>query len=152
LISPPFFGSLRELIDCELEYENSTDYVDDQAYWNSHLPPESERGYRSDAGGRDADVSTTPVHLDPSAVAGIDELARALGMRRSSVITAACALLVRGCDTEGSDVVFDFPVGRRVRPETKLVPGMTSGVVPLVLKASPGSTVTGFCRHVDTRI
>src|ERR1700739_4916933 len=29
---------------------------------------------------------------------------------------------------------------------------MVAGVVPLVLKASPGSTVAGFCEHVDTRI
>ena len=73
-------------------------------------------------------------------------------MRRSSVITAACALLVHGCDVESSEVVFDFPVSRRVRPEAALVPGMISGVVPLVLKASPGSTIAGFCKHVDTRI
>ena len=32
------------------------------------------------------------------------------------------------------------------------MPGMISGVVPLVLKASPGSAVAGFCEHVDTRI
>lgn len=31
-IPPAFFGSLRELTDCELEYEASADYLDDQAY------------------------------------------------------------------------------------------------------------------------
>ncbi len=30
-IPPAFFGSLSDLIDCELEYETSTDYLDDQA-------------------------------------------------------------------------------------------------------------------------
>ncbi len=148
-----FFGSLRDLIDCELEYEASTDYIDDQTYWTRNLPLESELSYRlaDDAGGRDRDTSE-PVRLDPSAVAGIDELARALGMRRSSVLTAACALLVRGYSPERSEVVFDFPVSRRVRAEAKLVPGMVSGVVPLVLKASPDSTVAGFCEHVETQI
>src|ERR1700739_2123948 len=29
---------------------------------------------------------------------------------------------------------------------------MVAGVVPLVLRVSPGSTVAGFCEHVDTRI
>ena len=77
---------------------------------------------------------------------------RRLGVRRASVITAACALLVRGCDVEGSEVVLDFPVTRRVRPEAQTVPGMISGVVPLVLKASPGSAVADFCEHVDTRM
>src|SRR5262249_46652159 len=41
-IPPAFFGSLSDLIDCELEYEASTDYLDDQAYWARNLPPESE--------------------------------------------------------------------------------------------------------------
>ena len=85
-------------------------------------------------------------------VAEIRQLSQALGVRRASVITAACALLVRGCDVEGSEVVLDFPVSRRVRPEAQTVPGMISGVVPLVLKASPGSAVAGFCQHVDTRM
>jgi amino acid adenylation domain-containing protein/non-ribosomal peptide synthase protein (TIGR01720 family) len=48
--------------------------------------------------------------------------------------------------------VLDFPVSRRVRPESKTLPGMLSGVVPLVLTVSPESTVAGFCEHVDTRI
>ena len=153
-ISPAFFGSLSDLIDCELEYEASTDYLDDQAYWTRNLPPESEPNYRlaHAAGGRDPDESSAPVQLDPVVVAGIHELSQALGVRRSSVITAACALLVRGCDVEGSEVVLDFPVSRRVRQESQTVPGMISGVVPLVLKASPGSSVAGFCEHVDTRM
>ena len=49
-------------------------------------------------------------------------------------------------------MVLDFPVSRRVRPESKTLPGMVAGVVPLVLRVSPGSTVAGFCEHVDTRI
>ena len=147
-----YFGSLQDLIDCELEYEASSDYLDDQEYWARNLPPQSEQRYQSAANGNDGDESSAPVQLDPDAVAGIDKLAKTLGMRRSSVITAACALLVGGGDVESSEVVFDFPVSRRVRPESKLVPGMISGVVPLVLKAAPGSTVAGFCEHVDTRI
>ena len=54
-VPPAFFGSLSDLIDCELEYEASTDYLDDQAYWTKNLPPESEPRYRlaHAAGGRD---------------------------------------------------------------------------------------------------
>ena len=154
-VSPAFFGSLSDLIDCELEYEASTDYLDDQAYWTRNLPPKGEPRYRlahSGAGERDSDECSAPVQLDPSVVAGIQELSQALGVRRSSVITAACALLVRGYDVEGSEVVLDFPVSRRVRPEAQTVPGMISGVIPLVFKASPGSAVAGFCEHVDTRM
>jgi amino acid adenylation domain-containing protein len=153
-IPPAFFGSLSDLIACELEYESSTDYLDDQAYWTNNLPPESEPRYRlaPAADGRDPYEASAPVQLDPVAVAGIQELSQALGVRRSSVITAACALLVRGWDVESSEVVLDFAVSRRVRPETQTVPGMITGDVPLVLKASPGSAVASFCEHVDTRL
>ena len=154
-IPPAFFGSLSDLIDCELEYEASTDYLDDQAYWTTNLPPENGLHYQlahAAAGGRDADELPEPIQLDPFVVAEIRQLSQALGVRRASVITAACALLVRGCDVEGSEVVLDFPVSRRVRPEAQMVPGMISGVVPLVLKASPGSAVADFCQHVDTRM
>ena len=153
-IPPAFFGSLSDLIDCELEYEASTDYLDDKAYWARNLPPQSEPSYglAHAADGRDPYESSVLVQLDPFVVGGIHELSQALGVRRSSVITAACALLVRGHDVESSEVVLDFQVSRRVRPEAQTVPGMITGVVPLVLKASPGSAVAGFCEHVDTRL
>ncbi|HYB39235.1 MAG TPA: amino acid adenylation domain-containing protein, partial [Mycobacterium sp.] len=152
-IPPAFFGSLQDLVDCELEYEASTDYLDDQAYWTQNLPAESGADYRlpQAAGERDPWPSA-PVRLDPMVLRRVHELSHVWDVPRSSVITAACALLVRGWCAEGSEVVLDFPVSRRVRPESKTLPGMVAGGVPLVLRVSPGSTVTGFCKHVDTRI
>ncbi|KZS63652.1 amino acid adenylation domain-containing protein [Mycobacterium ostraviense] len=154
-ISPAFLGSLSDLVDCESDYEASTDYLDDQAYWTKNLPPETGAGYRlphTAADVRDRDEFPPLVQLDPVVVGGIHELSQALGVRSASVITAACALLVRGYDVESSEVVLDFPVHRRVRPGAQTMPGMISGVVPLVLKASPGSAVADFCHHVDTRM
>jgi amino acid adenylation domain-containing protein len=153
-IPPAFFGSLRDLVDCELAYEASTDYLDDQAYWTRNLPSESGPGYRlpQAASERDPCWPSAPVQLDPAVVGRIQGLSQLLGMSRSSVITAACALLVRGWCADGSVVVLDFPVSRRVRPELKTLPGMVAGVVPLVLTTAPGSAVAGFCQHVDTRI
>ncbi|WP_421841963.1 amino acid adenylation domain-containing protein [Mycobacterium sp.] len=153
-IPPAFFGSLSDLIDCESEYEASADYLDDQEYWAKNRGSESELWHRlPDAEGlRGQDEYSVPVELDPCVVAEIRQLADALGVRRASVLTAACALLVRGCQAAGSEVVLDFPVSRRVRPEAQTVPGMLSGVVPLVLKVSPDSEVSAFCEHVDTRI
>ena len=153
-IPPAFFGSLQDLVDCESEYEASTDYLEDQAYWSRILSPESGPDYRLSqaAGERDPYWPSAPVQMDPSVVGRIKGLSNALGIRRFSVITAACALLVRGWCANGSEVALDFPVSRRVRPESKTLPGMLAGVVPLVLTASPGSTVADFCQHVDTRI
>ncbi|MDT5221546.1 MAG: hypothetical protein QOF15_3651, partial [Mycobacterium sp.] len=150
-IPPSYFGSLNDLVESESEYEASADYLDDQAYWSQNLPPESEPRIRLALGEPD-DEAPTPVQLDPSVVVGIQELSQALGIRRSSVITAACALLVRAFDAESPDLVLDFPVSRRVRPEAQWVPGMISGFVPLVLDASPDTAVARFCRLVDTRM
>ncbi len=153
-IPPAFFGSLQDLVDCELEYEASNDYLEDQAYWSRNLPPESGPHYRlpQAAGERDPYWPSAPVRLDPVVLRRVDELSHVWNVPRSSIITAACALLVRGWCAEGSEVVLDFPVSRRVRPESKTLPGMVSGRVPLGLRASPGSSVAGFCEHVDTRI
>ena len=153
-IPPTFFGSLADLVRCESEYEASTDYLEDQAYWTRNIPPESElhHGLPPAVGEGDPSEPSAPVRLDPVVVRRVQELSDTWNVPRSSVITAACALLVRGWCAEGSEVVLDFPVSRRVRPESKTLPGMISGVVPLVLRVSPGSTVAGFCEHVDARI
>jgi glycopeptidolipid biosynthesis protein len=153
-IPSAFFGSLQDLVDCELAYEASTDYLEDQAYWTENLPTESEphHGLPQPADERDPHWSSAPVRLDPVALRRVEEFCQVWNVPRSSVITAACALLVRGWSAEGSEVVLDFPVSRRVSPESKTLPGMVAGVVPLVLRVSPESTVGAFCEHVDTRI
>ena len=153
-IPPAFFGSLQELVRCESEYEASTDYLEDEAYWTRNLPPESEPRYRLPHTARDGDPHSpsAPVRLDPAVLRLVQELSDAWNMPRSSILTAACALLVRGWCAEGSEVVLDFPVSRRVRPELKTLPGMVSGAVPLVLRVSPAATVADFCQHVDTRV
>src|SRR5271156_2986572 len=153
-IPPALFGSMQDLVDCESEYEASTDYLDDQAYWTRNLPPESGPYYRlpQAAGERDPYWPSAPVQLDPVLIRRVHELSQVWNVPRSSIITAACALLVRGWCAEGSEVVLDFPVSRRVRPESKTLPGMVAGVVPLVLRVSPGSSVADFCQHADARI
>ena len=153
-ITPAFFGSLQDLVNGELEYEASSDYLADQAYWSRNLPSDSGSDYGSFpvAAGRNSYWPSPPVQLDPAIIGRIKGLSKSLGVRRSSVITAACALFVRGCSTDGSEVVLNFPVSRRVGPESKMLPGMVAGVVPLVLKAPPESPVADFCQHVDTRI
>ncbi|ORB50061.1 non-ribosomal peptide synthetase, partial [Mycobacteroides saopaulense] len=153
-VPPPIFGSLRDLIDCEAEYEVSDDYTEDESYWANYGPVESESRHSSGpiATGRVGTYEpSAPIQLDPCIVARTRELSQALGVRRAAVITAACALLVHG-EVGGRDVVLDFPVSRRVRPEALLVPGMSSGVVPLRLAMSSATTVADFCGHVDMRI
>ncbi|MBB3606951.1 amino acid adenylation domain-containing protein/non-ribosomal peptide synthase protein (TIGR01720 family) [Mycolicibacterium sp. BK556] len=152
LIPPAFFGSLRELLECESEYEASSDYSDDQAYWAAHLPsgsgPDNPLLDDSDDGG----WRSAPVPLDPAVLRRVGELAHEWNIPRTSIVAAASALLVRGRCAEGSEVVFDFPVSRRVRPELKTLPGQAAGLVPLVLRTPAESSVRDFCTHVDTQI
>src|SRR5262245_25000122 len=55
-IPPAFFGSLQELVECELEYEASTSYLEDQDYWTGNLPSESaDHRLALAAGERDPD-------------------------------------------------------------------------------------------------
>lgn len=153
-VPPTFFGSLPDLIRCELEYEASEDYLDDQAYWTRNLPEENAPKYRlpQAAGESDPHKPSAPVRLDPAVLRRVQELSQAWQMPPSSIITAASALLVHGWCAEGSEVVLDFPVSRRVVAESKRLPGMPAGVVPLVLMVSPGSSFYEFGAHVDTRI
>ncbi|WP_156660616.1 condensation domain-containing protein, partial [Mycobacterium sp. 852002-10029_SCH5224772] len=147
------FGSLQELIDCETQYEGSADYRADESYWSANLPPDSEGHHRLPQGAGERDPwPSAPIALDPGVLRRVDRFSQVWGVSQTSVITAACALLVRGWSAEGADVVLDFPVSRRVRPELKTLPGMVAGVVPLVLSVAPQATVAAFCTHVETRI
>ncbi|MDT5151720.1 MAG: hypothetical protein QOI01_3453, partial [Mycobacterium sp.] len=152
-IPPTFFGTLQDLVSSELEYEASTDYLEDQAYWARNIPSERGPDHRLHhaAGERDPSRPSAPVQLNPVVLGRVDELSQAWNVPRSSVVTAACALLVRGWCGERSEVVLDFPVSRRVGLKPNTIPGMVSGIVPLVLRVSSESTVADFCEHVDTR-
>ncbi|OAN37590.1 non-ribosomal peptide synthetase [Mycolicibacterium iranicum] len=153
-IPPAFFGSLQDLVDSEAEYEASQDYRDDREYWTRNLPAEAAPKNRLAQVPQDRDPNelSTPVQLDPGVLRRVQELAHVWNMPRASVITAACAVMLRGQSGDGTDVVLDFPVSRRVKAETKTLPAMVAGVAPLVLNVSAASTVAAFCAHVDTRI
>ncbi|MGV0804438.1 amino acid adenylation domain-containing protein [Mycolicibacterium setense] len=153
-IPPAIFGSLSDLIDCESEYEASGEYLEDQAYWREHLPPDGGPRFESAevVDKADAHWPSAPVQLDSGLLRRLDQFADSKNVPRSSIITAACALLVRGWCADGSDVVLDFPVSRRVRPESRTLPGMVAGVVPLVLTAAPTTSIADFVDHVEARI
>ncbi|MGW4101282.1 non-ribosomal peptide synthetase, partial [Mycobacterium sp. NPDC004974] len=153
-ISSDLFGSLSDLVDSESDYEASGDYLDDEAYWAGNLPPDDEQQYPLPVATDEHDPywSSAPVQLDPSVLRRVEQSAQLKSLPRSSVLTAALALLVRGWRAQGATVVLDFPVSRRVSPEARTIPGMVAGVVPLVLDASPQTSITDFCEQADSRI
>ncbi|KAA1250166.1 amino acid adenylation domain-containing protein [Mycobacterium simiae] len=153
-VPPTCFGSLRDLVAYELDYEESSQYRDDLAYWNENLSPATAGGQSvaQAADGRDSCSASAPIQLDPRMVTRVDELARGLGVHRSSVLTAACALLVHYWYGGASEVELDFPVSRRTSLQSKTIPAMVAGIVPLMLKTPPGATVAELCVHVESRI
>ncbi|WP_373175717.1 condensation domain-containing protein, partial [Mycobacterium marinum] len=153
-VPPSFIGSLQDLIALETTYENSPDYDSDHNYWANHLPA-NDVDYRFVSpldDNTESDGVSAPVQLNPAIVTGVQKLCRALGVRRSAILTAACALLVgKWCDHH-SEVVIDFPVSRRVEPESMTFTGLMVGTVPLTLISTPGSSIAQFCRHTHARI
>ena len=153
-IPPAYFGSLKDLVDFESNYEASGDYAADLAYWTENLPAEAGSANQSppSTDEQDSNFSSAPVPVDPAVLRRVQQLSDLWNMPRSSVITAASAILMRPWCAEGSEIVLDFPVSRRVAPEAKTMPGMVAGVVPLVLRINAGASVSDFCAHVDARI
>ncbi|MFA5707932.1 amino acid adenylation domain-containing protein [Mycolicibacterium sp.] len=152
--APAYFGSLQDFVACEADYEASADYQDDLAYWVGNPAPEAglDQPPSPPVAGRNAYAPSASVPIDPAAVRHIKELSKTLRIRRYTVTTAAVALMTRAWSGYGSEVALDFPVSRRVSSESKSLPAMLAGVVPLVLQSPPDMTVGEFCRHVDTRI
>jgi glycopeptidolipid biosynthesis protein len=153
-VAPAYFGSLQDLVDLEAGYTASTDFQDDRAYWNDNRPPESGLDRRASqlASRHDAYAASATVQVGQAAIGGIKSLSKTLRIRRHTVMTAALALLARSWSGNGSEVALDFPVSRRVGEESKTLPAMLAGMVPLVLSAPPEATAGEFCRHVDLRI
>ena len=126
-----------------------------EAYWSENLPPGKRTGLSVAPGrGRAGSVlavcagSIGPVRRRPNqrVVQGVGtSVDHRSSLRRARFWCVGSALTVqRWCSTSRS-------AGECVQSQ-RLLPGMVAGVVPLVLKASPESSVADFCKHVDTRI
>ncbi|MGA5467197.1 amino acid adenylation domain-containing protein, partial [Mycobacterium sp. NPDC050041] len=153
-IPTALFGSLQTLIDSETAYEASDSYREDEAYWVQNLPGENGPDPRlpETVSGGDRSTTSVPTRVDPALMSRVRAMSDAWNVPLSSLVTAACALLVRGWCASQSEVVLDFPVNRRVDPELRTLPGMVAGIVPLVLQVPAASSVENFCRYVDGRI
>ena len=90
------FGSLQDLVGTESAYQASPDYLEDQAYWTANLPRESHAQHGSAAvtSGAQPRRPSEPVALDPVVLRRVRELSELWNMPQTSIITAACALLV----------------------------------------------------------
>jgi amino acid adenylation domain-containing protein len=127
------FGSLRQLLDSDLDYRASEQFAKDRKYWAKRF---ADRPEPTRLVGRSSGIPESFVHrtafLSPS---GVDELrvaARRAGVRWTRIAIAAAAVYVHRL-TGARDVVVGLPVTARQNPELKRIPGMVSNVVPLRL-------------------
>ncbi|MEU4342400.1 amino acid adenylation domain-containing protein [Nocardia sp. NPDC023852] len=150
---PHSFGSLRDLISMESEYQESAEYIADQKYWSAISHPENPVDFdaRTDVDRDTPDTFSAPMKFSPSVRAAIEETSRTKGIGRAAIITAACGLLT-SIATGNSEVCLDFPVSRRIRARSKSLPGMIAGVVPLLVTIRPGQTFADLCEQADQRI
>ena len=67
-----------------------------RAYWTEHLPAATGGEYRlpEELGATDVHRSSEPVPLNPAILSRVQRLCQAWNMPRSTLITAACALVV----------------------------------------------------------
>ncbi|WP_373197037.1 condensation domain-containing protein, partial [Mycobacterium marinum] len=154
-VPPNFVGSLQDLIAHEAAYENSPSYHRDHNYWAEHLPTDTDVDHRlvnTESGHTASGGVAAPVVLNPTIISAVQQLCRTLGVRQSAILTAACALLVGKWSEHRSDVVFDFPVSRRVQPESMTFTGLMVGTVPLTLAGTPAESVAQFCKHTHSQI
>ncbi|MDC8985591.1 condensation domain-containing protein, partial [Mycobacterium marinum] len=154
-VPPNFVGSLQDLIALEAAYENSPSYHRDHNYWAEHLPTDTDLDHRlvnTESGHTASGGVAAPVVLNPTIISAVQQLCRTLGVRQSAILAAACALLVGKWSEHRSDVVFDFPVSRRVQPESMTFTGLMVGTVPLTLAGTPAESVAQFCKHTHSQI
>ena len=153
-VPPTYFGTIRDLVEYESDYQQSADFLQDQAYWAKHKTSENrwDDWQPGAVAGRGERVFPDPVQLDPVLVARIRELCKALNVRRSAIIAAAFAVLLGKWSANHSEVAVDFSVSRRIGAQSMVLPAMMTGTVPLTINASPRWNIADLCGDVHAGI
>ncbi|MBK1784236.1 non-ribosomal peptide synthetase [Prauserella cavernicola] len=141
------FGPPAALAEADAAYRASNRYTVDERYWHERLAdrPEPARLLDRVPGG---EVRRRTVELSPERTDALRELGARHGHRLSRVVLAAVAAYTHRA-TGSTDVVLGVPVAARPEPETRLVPGMASNVLPLRLTVSPRTTPAELLAAVD---
>ncbi|MEU6641188.1 amino acid adenylation domain-containing protein [Saccharomonospora sp. NPDC046836] len=144
------FGPLTDLAEADAAYTCSAQYTEDSTYWHGLLAdrPEPARLVNRASG---HEIIRRTVELSGARTAALRELGSRYGQRLSRVAIAAVAAYTHR-RTGAADIVLGVPVTARVAPETLLVPGMASNVLPLRLAVRPWTTPAQLLHDVDTGI
>ncbi|MFY1623821.1 amino acid adenylation domain-containing protein [Micromonospora sp. WMMD735] len=149
---PGSFGSMRELIDEENAYRNSSDFARDREFWRAQMndrPPPSRLLGRTEGAPRGFFRATKWLPEEQFDV--IRAAARAAKVPWSALIMAAAALYVQRSTGE-RDIVMAFPVSARASRLTRSTPTTLANVLPLRLTISPDLTAADLLDHVSAQM
>ncbi|MFF5986086.1 amino acid adenylation domain-containing protein [Prauserella flavalba] len=144
------FGPLSALTDADAAYRGSDRYTVDRSFWHERLADRPEPARLLDRA-PGAEVRRRTVELSRKRTDALRELGVRCGQRMSRVALAAVAAYTHRA-TGASDVVLGVPVPARPEPQTRVVPGMASNVLPLRLTVRPWTTPSELIAAVDEGI
>ncbi|MGH3711127.1 MAG: condensation domain-containing protein, partial [Pseudonocardiaceae bacterium] len=141
------FGSLRQLLDCDVIYRASERFTQDRAYWLDRF---SDRPEPTGIAGRSSGAPESFVHqtawLSQPDADRLRVTARRAKVPWSLIMIAATAVYVHRL-TGAQDVVVDLPVTARQDPISESVPATVSNVLPLRLSVRPDMSLSRLLRQ-----
>uniref|UniRef100_UPI00068E79D9 non-ribosomal peptide synthetase n=1 Tax=Streptomyces sp. NRRL F-5630 TaxID=1463864 RepID=UPI00068E79D9 len=151
-VSASWFGRVADLVAADTAYLGSEERERDAAFWHERLAERPEA----------VTLSGHPVRVAPRGrvlrreftaedAAGIVALSQRLGVSTSTVLLTHVALLL--WKTTGRyDLPIGLPVGARVDPALKLIPGMMSNILPVRLAGRPGEDFASLAAGVSATV
>ncbi|WP_431031775.1 non-ribosomal peptide synthase/polyketide synthase [Streptomyces sp. P6-2-1] len=151
-VSAGWFGRVADLVAADTGYRESDDRERDAAFWHERLAERPEA----------VTLSGHPVRVAPRGrvlrrefaeedAAGIVALSEQLGVSTSTVLLTHVALLL--WKTTGRyDLPIGLPVGARVDPALKLIPGMMSNILPVRLAGRPGEDFASLAAGMSATV
>ncbi|WP_245865972.1 non-ribosomal peptide synthetase [Rhodococcoides kyotonense] len=131
--------SLREIREYEIEYQNSTRYDTDRAYWTHKLENLPERAWLAGRGEPTAGTAVTVGAVVAGSAVHVPD------------VLAAFAVYL-GRMTDMSDIVLSVPVSGRTTARLRASAGMLAGVVPVAIDLQPKTTVGGVRRQLELEL
>lgn len=146
-VAPTQFGSVRTLLDEDVDYRESDRFHRDRQFWRQRLD-----GLAEVPGFASAVAATSDSFLRQTETIGPELATRAEELESTAplLMTAVTAAYLHRC-TGARDLVLGFPVTGRTSAAMRRVPGMAANVAPLRLWVGPATNYAELAAQVVER-